>query len=107
MEIKKRDVIVIGATTGIGLLTNVLSYSVKLPKAKGETFGFALPKGLELTYVLLTSFVAGVIVNKMLVTIEDSVKTKEEKLLEKAYADAVKKAKEGEVRDKNPMIQWA
>ena len=43
----------------------------------------------------------------MLVTIEDSVKTKEEKLLEQAYADAVKKAKEGEVRDKNPMIEWA
>lgn len=107
MDIKKRDVLVVTATTGIGLLSNVISYSIKLPQAKGHKFGFAFPKGIELTYVLVTSFVAGVIVNKVLSSIEDSVKTKEEKLLEQAYADAVKKAKEGEVRDKNPMIQWA
>lgn len=86
----KREIFVVTATTGIGFATNVLSYSLKLPTAKGEGFKFVFPKGRELTYVIVIGFVAGIVVNKILNTIEDTVKTEEEKSL-KAHFNRRKK----------------
>jgi hypothetical protein len=103
---QKRQVIVVGTTTAIGFFANVLSYSLKLPKQKGEGFQFAFPKGIELTYVLVIGFVAGVVVNKVLEKIEDSFKTPEEKLLAEAYAKAEEEAQRGIVSQKKPSIVW-
>ena len=55
---------------------------------------------------MITGVVAGIIVNKVLSYIEDSVKTKEEKLLDEQYYSNIEKAKEGIVKDKNPLINW-
>ena len=103
---QKRQIIVIGSTTAIGFFANVMSYSLKLPEQKGEGFQFAVPKGIELTYVLAIGFVAGIVVNKVLETIEDSFKTPEEKLLSDAYAKAEEQAQKGLVAHKKPNIIW-
>ena len=105
---QKREVIVVGTTTTIGLVSNVVSYALKVPTSKQQAFkfGFAVPKGIELVYVLVTGFVAGIVVNKMLSTIEDSLKTEEEKLLEQEYTVNLEKAKEGLVAHKKPNIVW-
>lgn len=105
-RITARDIYVVTATTGIGFATNVLSYSLKLPTAKGEGFKFVFPKGRELTYVIVIGFVAGIVVNKILNTIEDTVKTKEEKLLEEAVQKEKEKAQAGVVKNRSPFIQW-
>jgi len=106
MDIGRRDIFVVGTTTAIGFVGNVVSYSVKLPKSKGERFGFSFPRGLELTYVLLTGFVAGIVINKVLGLIEDSLKTKEEILLDEAYAEAKRRAQKGDVSGRSPIIDW-
>lgn len=103
---QKRQIIVVGGTTAIGFFANVLSYSLKLPQKKGESFKFAFPKGIELTYVLVIGFVAGIVVNKILETLEDSFKTPEERLLEEAYARAEEQAQKGLVAQKKPSIIW-
>jgi len=105
---QKREILVVGSTTIIGLSANIFTYSLKIPTTKENALGFKfiLPKGIELTYVLITGVVAGIIVNKVLSYIEDSVKTKEEKLLDEQYYSNIEKAKEGIVKDKNPSINW-
>lgn len=105
---QKREILVVGSTTLIGLASNIASYSLKLPTTKENALGFrfVLPKGIELTYVLITGIVAGIIVNKVLSYVESSVKTKEEKLLDETYYSNLEKAKEGTVKDKNPLIDW-
>ena len=105
-SINTREIFVVTATTGIGFASNVLSYSLKLPTAKGEQFKFVFPKGRELTYVLVIGFLAGIVVNKMLNTIEDTVKTDEEKALDIAYEKEKEKAHAGIVKNRSPFIQW-
>ena len=105
---EKREILVVGSTTLIGLGSNLATYALKVPTTKENALGFkfVLPKGVELTYVLITGIVAGVIVNKVLSYIEDVVKTKEEKLLDEQYYSNLEKAKDGVVKDKNPLINW-
>lgn len=103
---QRQKVIVIASTTAIGFFANVVSYSIKVPQKKGEPFKFTFPKGIELGYVILLGFVAGLVVNKALESIEDTFKTPEQKLLEEAYAKAQEEAQKGLVAQKKPNIIW-
>ena len=109
MNAQQRQIFVVTATTGVGFLGNVLSYSLKLPtntKHSARDFKFVFPKGIELFYVLSIGFVAGLVINKGLQVIEDRFKTNEQKLLEEAIALEEEKVIAGTVEGKKPVITW-
>ena len=100
---------IVTATTGIGFAGNVLGYALKVPAAKGQGFGFVMPKGRELFFVLSTGVIAGLIINKALSLVETGLKTKEEKALDTLFAEEKKKIESGLfAKDKNPtQVIWA
>ena len=104
----KRTILVVGATTGVGFIGNVLSYSVKVPSAQQSKFRFEIPKGRELAFVLLTGVVAGLVINKALGFIEDSFKSVEEKNLDTLVDNEKQKIRQGIIVNKNPIeVVWS
>ena len=77
----KRTLIVVGASTAIGFLGDVATYSVAA--SKGGAFRIVFPKGKELVSVLLLGIVGGFILDYGVKLIEENVKTQEERELDK------------------------
>jgi len=101
-----RTLIVVGASTAIGFLGDVMTYSVAA--SKGAKFRFIIPKGKELGSVLFLGIVGGFIIDYAVKQIEQSLKTKEEKLLEALLGEEEKKLRTGKYKNKNPLeVIWA
>ena len=104
----KRGIIIVTSSTVIGFLGNYLSYSVKVPTHKGAKWNFISPKGHELYFSLAVGFIAGLIIDKVVNGIENTVKTKEEKLLDDLVIKEKQKISEGLIINKNPTgVIWA
>jgi hypothetical protein len=102
-----RSVLIVTATTGIGFIGNITSYSIKVPKAKGEKFGFLIPRGREMFFVLATGVVAGLLINKVLNLVENSLKTQEEKDLDNLVQKEKDKISQGIIVNKTPtQVLW-
>lgn len=87
---EKRTLIVVGASTAIGFLGDVATYSVAASKG-GSGFRVVLPKGKDLAAVLFLGIVGGFVIDYALKKIEDSLKTNEEKLLDELFAKEKRK----------------
>ena len=102
----KRTLIVVGASTAIGFLGDVATYSVAA--SKGGAFRIVFPKGKELVSVLLLGIVGGFILDYGVKLIEDSVKTQEERELDKLVSGEKEKIYSGIIRNLKPTkVEWA
>ena len=105
MIINKRTIIVVGASTAIGFLGDVLTYSVA---AKKEKFKIILPKGKDLVSVLALGIFGGFIIDYALKQIEESLKTPQERELDKLVQSEKQKLETGGFVGKRPTsIIWA
>jgi hypothetical protein len=107
MVINKRTVIVVGASTAIGFLGDVLTYSVAAKK--DGVFKVTIPKGKDLVSVLVLGIIGGFIIDYALKQIEESLKTPQEKALDDLVASEKQKIElqAGGFTDKRPTgIIW-
>jgi hypothetical protein len=107
MVINKRTVIVVGASTAIGFLGDVLTYSVAAKK--DGVFKVTIPKGKDLISVLALGILGGFIIDYALKQIEESLKTPQEKALDDLVASEKQKIElqAGGFTDKRPTgIIW-
>jgi len=106
MSLNKRTLIVVGASTAIGFLGDVMTYSVAA--SKGGKFQFVVPKGKELASVLFLGIVGGFVIDYALKQIEQSLKTKQERLLDALIDEEKAKLDSGININKNPTgVIWA
>lgn len=89
MVINKRTVIVVGASTAIGFLGDVLTYSVAAKK--DGAFKVTIPKGKDLVSVLVLGIIGGFVIDYALKQIEESLKTPQEKALDNLVASEKQK----------------
>lgn len=105
--INKRTLIVVGSSTAIGFLGDVLTYSVAAKK--DGAFKVVLPKGKDLISVLALGIIGGFIIDYALKQIEESLKTPQEKKLDLLVAAEKEKlqSKSEAFANKNPaQIIW-
>jgi hypothetical protein len=105
MVINKRTLIVVGSSTAIGFLGDVLTYSVA---AKKDKFRIVIPKGKDLISVLALGIIGGFIIDYSLKLIEQSLKTPQEKALDALVEEEKGKLEKGIfANDKKPtQIIW-
>jgi hypothetical protein len=84
MVINKRTLIVVGSSTAIGFLGDVLTYSVAAKK--DGVFKVTIPKGKDLISVLVLGIIGGFVIDYALKQIEESLKTPQEKALDALVA---------------------
>jgi hypothetical protein len=103
----KRTLIVVGASTAIGFLGDVMTYSVAASKGQAG-FKFVIPKGKDLASVLLLGIVGGFIIDWSLKKIEESLKTDEEVKLDDLVEKEYERIESGELFNKTPQrVVWA
>jgi hypothetical protein len=101
----KRTLIVVGASTAIGFLGDVATYSVAA--SKGGAFRIVFPKGKELVSVLLLGIVGGFILDYGVKLIEENVKSQEERELDKLVSGEKEKIYSGIIRNLKPTkVEW-
>ncbi len=103
----KRTIIVVGASTAIGFVGDVATYSVAASKG-GGAFRLVVPKGKDLAAVLFLGVVGGFVIDYSLKLIEDAMKTPEEKLLDNLFGEEKRKLSQGKIIGKKPTsVIWA
>lgn len=103
----KRTIIVVGASTAIGFVGDVATYSVAASKG-GGAFRLVVPKGKDLAAVLFLGIVGGFVIDYSLKLIEDAMKTPEEKLLDNLFGEEKRKLAQGKIIGKKPTsVIWA
>jgi len=105
---EKRTLIVVGASTAIGFVGDVATYSVAASKG-GGAFRIVIPKGKDLAAVLFLGIVGGFVIDYSLKLIEEAMKTREEKLLDQLFGEEKRKlAEQQTLIGKTPkQIVWA
>jgi hypothetical protein len=109
MIINKRTLIVVGSSTAIGFLGDVLTYSVAARK-DGASFKITIPKGKDLVSVLVLGIIGGFVIDYALKQIEESLKTPQEKALDKLLTSEKERiqSQSGFYINKNPIsIIWS
>lgn len=102
----KKTIIIVGASTAIGFLGDVIMYSVAL--SKGSKFKVHFPKGKDLMQVVAVGFITGVIVDAAVNFIIESQKKPQEKLLDKLVKADIERIEKGELKTPGPVaIKWA
>jgi hypothetical protein len=89
MVINKRTLIVVGSSTAIGFLGDVLTYSVAAKK--DGAFKVTIPKGKDLLSVLALGIIGGFVIDYALKQIEESLKSPQEKELDNLVASEKQK----------------
>lgn len=102
----KRTIVIVGSSTVIGFLGDVITYSIAMSKEDGK-FKIHFPKGKDLAQVILfglvTGFVADWITNKII----ESQKLPQEKEAEKLLQKDVNRIYEGKLKATKPTsINW-
>jgi len=106
MVINKRTIIVVGASTAIGFLGDVLTYSVAAKK--DGKFKVVIPKGKDLISVLALGILGGFVIDYGLKQIEESLKTPQERELDKLVENEKVKLEKGGFASQKPIqIVWA
>lgn len=102
----KKTIIIVGSSTVIGFLGDVIMYSVAV--SKGQKFKVHFPKGKDLLQVVVVGFVTGLIDDAVVNSIVESQKKPQEKALDKLVKADIEKIEKGEIKAKTPIaIQWA
>lgn len=106
MELNKKTAIIVGASTAIGFIGDVLTYSVA--ESQGKSFALHFPKGKALVQVLLLGIIGGFVLDLALQKIENSLKSKGELELENLVEQEKKKLAQGAVVGKVPTaVIWS
>lgn len=101
----KRTLIVVGASTAIGFLGDIMTYSVAA--SKGGPMRVVSPRGKELLAVILLGIVGGFIIDYTLKAIEHSLKSEEELSLDDLVEKERKKIILGEIKNEIPSkVLW-
>ena len=104
---EKRTLIVVGASTAIGFVGDVATYSVAASKG-GGAFRLVIPKGKDLAAVLFLGIVGGFVIDYSLKLIEDAMKTPEEKMLDDLFGEEKRKLSKGQLVGRKPTnVVWA
>lgn len=102
----KKTIIIVGSSTAIGFLGDVIMYSVAI--SKGQKFKIHFPKGKDLVQVLVVGFVTGLIVDAVVNAIVESQKKPQEKALDKLVQADLEKIDKGELKTPGPIaIRWS
>lgn len=80
MKFDKRTLTIVGASTAIGFIGDVLTYSVAA--SRGGSFKVVVPKGKELFWVLILGVIGGFVIDAAVKYVEESLKIDEEKFLD-------------------------
>lgn len=103
--ISQRTLIVVGASTAVGFLGDVATYSVAA--SKGQSFRIVVPKGKELFQVLLLGVIGGFLLDYAAKLVEDAVKTPEERALDNLVAGEKEKIYAGQILNQTPTkVDW-
>lgn len=98
----KKTIIIVGSSTAIGFLGDVIMYS--LATSKGGKFKIHFPTGKDLVQVLFVGFITGLVVN----AIVESQKSVQEKELDKIVKADLEKIEAGKLKTTGPIkINWA
>lgn len=101
-----KTLVIVGSSTVIGFLGDVLTYSVAA--SKGKKFTVVVPKGKDLVSVLALGIVGGFIIDYAVKQIEESLKTKQEKALDRLVAAERDKILNGKIEKQTPVqILWS
>jgi hypothetical protein len=103
----KRTLVIVGSSTIIGFLGDVITYSIAMSKDDGK-FKIHFPKGKDLAQVIafgiVTGFIADYITNKII----ESQKLPQEKQAEKLLQKDITAIYEGKLKATKPIsINWA
>ena len=93
----KKTIIIVGASTLIGFLGDIIMYS--LATSKGQKFKVNIPKGRALAQVIVVGFVTGVIVDYAVNIIIESQKSNAEKSLDKLAKQDLKRIESGDLKE--------
>ena len=93
----KKTIIIVGASTLIGFLGDIIMYS--LATSKGQKFKVNIPKGRALAQVIVVGFVTGVIVDYAVNIIIESQKSNAEKSLDKLAKEDLKRIESGDLKE--------
>ena len=93
----KKTIIIVGASTLIGFLGDIIMYS--LATSKGQKFKVTIPKGRALAQVIVVGFVTGVIVDYAVNIIIESQKSNAEKSLDKLAKEDLKRIESGDLKE--------
>lgn len=106
MNIDKRTLVTIGASTAIGFLGDLMVYS--LAESKGGPFKIHMPKGKQLITLIIMGIVVGIGIDYAVKWVENSQKTKADIELEALIEKEKKRILAGELEGKIPQqIVWA
>ncbi|MSQ79808.1 MAG: hypothetical protein EXR21_09085 [Flavobacteriaceae bacterium] len=101
----KKSLIIIGSSTAIGFLGDVIMYS--LAQSKGGPIKIHFPKGKALFQVILVGFLTGVIVDYAVNRIVESQKSEAEKELDKLSKRDIAAIESGNLKATTPVrIEW-
>jgi hypothetical protein len=102
----KKTIIIVGSSTAIGFLGDVIMYSLAM--SKGQKFKVHFPKGKDLVQVLVVGFVTGLVVDAVVNAIVESQKKPQEKALDKLVKADLDRLEKGELKTPGPVaIKWA
>lgn len=104
----KRTMIVVGCSTAIGFLGDVVMFSIGTSASEGGKFKVSVPKGMALVQVLVLGIVTGFIVDAAMQAIIESQKVFAEKNLDKLVEREVNRIKAGKIPDKAiaEKVEW-
>ena len=81
MKFDNRTLTIVGASTAIGFIGDVLTYSVAA--SRGGSFKVVVPKGKELFWVLILGVIGGFAIDYAVKQVEEGLKIDEEKFLDR------------------------
>ncbi len=106
MTSNQKTALFITVSTAVGFVGDVFTYS--FAESKGKKFALHMPKGKQLVQVIIFGIVSGVLLDAMMNGIVNSLKSQQEKDLEKLVKADLAKIEAGELKVSTPIkIQWA
>lgn len=105
MKFDAKTGIVLASSTIVGLVGDVLIYS--LAESKGKKFGVHVPNGWALVNLIVLGITTGLVIDTTLRQIEDIITSKQEKQLEAIVNTEKEKISAGEHKGQVPTgVTW-
>lgn len=95
--ISKRTAIIVTTGAAIGVLGDLITYSISAPPA--GKISLVLPKGKDLLIFLSIGITAGIVVDQTIKLVENSIKNAEEKKLDELVNKEKEKSIEGVISE--------
>ena len=100
----RQTVIIISASTALGFIGDVLTYSIAA--SKGGSFKMHVPKGKDLLFVVIAGVVGGYLIDLAVKKIQRAASSEAENALDDVVEEEKKKIAAGGVTGEMPKIIW-